>query len=493
MFNPNGNGRPLSKKKQVQLMVALTILAWATQTLRHQWGFGADIAMVAPDAQQIVPQPGDPADSTTAASADAAPTTAPSEDADDAVAGKEAFVPGADRFAQGATLEMRSEATIIGSEIKLRQICRWSDDDKAVFAPVADFVIARIKPASPFRNISITELKSVLHDAGINLATINIVGASACTVSRSDTAYDEHTALQQWIDAKEGDSRGGNTPATQPDAGAQAGAQASCQASSQASSWSDGASQGVSVSTATAAAAVPAAATEEKQYHTLRDLLTQDLATRINLPVDQLQMNFRAEDEKVLALSEPSFQFQIDPVRVRNLGDVSWNVSVIAGGETHQVTINAEGRAWQQQLVLARPLDSRQVIQPDDVIERRTLVDSLPNDPLLTRDQLVNEQSAENLKPGTVMTARMVDALPLVRSGQFVTVTIQQGGVQIKTVATAMESGSYGQTIRVRNEETREIFEVTLTGPQEATMNSVGGTSIPSTAAGSGSAPLAAP
>jgi flagella basal body P-ring formation protein FlgA len=203
-------------------------------------------------------------------------------------------------------------------------------------------------------------------------------------------------------------------------------------------------------------------------------------------------MNFRPEDESVLNLSEPSFRFEIDPLRARNLGDVAWDVTILAGGESHRVTINAEGRAWQQQLVLARPVDARQVIQPDDVIERRTLVDSLPNDPLLTRDQLANEQSAENLKPGTVMTARMVDALPLVRSGQFVTVTIQQGGVQIKTVATAMESGGYGETIRVRNEETREVFEVTLTGPQEATMNSVSGNSIPSAAGGSGALPVAA-
>ena len=38
----NGNGKPLSNKKQVQLMIALTIFAWATQTLRHQWAFGSE-------------------------------------------------------------------------------------------------------------------------------------------------------------------------------------------------------------------------------------------------------------------------------------------------------------------------------------------------------------------------------------------------------------------------------------------------------------------
>jgi hypothetical protein len=34
-----------------------------------------------------------------------------------------------------------------------------------------------------------------------------------------------------------------------------------------------------------------------------------------------------------------------------------------------------------------------------------------------------------------------------------------------------MEGGSYGQTIRVKNEATREVFQVVLTGPQTATMN----------------------
>ena len=40
MLSPNGQ---ISKRKTVQLMVALTILAWATQTLLHQWGFGAEV------------------------------------------------------------------------------------------------------------------------------------------------------------------------------------------------------------------------------------------------------------------------------------------------------------------------------------------------------------------------------------------------------------------------------------------------------------------
>jgi len=35
------NPKRIGKRKLVQLILGLTILAWATQTLFQQWGFGA--------------------------------------------------------------------------------------------------------------------------------------------------------------------------------------------------------------------------------------------------------------------------------------------------------------------------------------------------------------------------------------------------------------------------------------------------------------------
>jgi flagella basal body P-ring formation protein FlgA len=51
-----------------------------------------------------------------------------------------------------------------------------------------------------------------------------------------------------------------------------------------------------------------------------------------------------------------------------------------------------------------------------------------------------------------------------------VTVNVNQGAVRIKTAGKAMEAGSFGQTIRVKNEATGDVYEVVLTGPQEATL-----------------------
>ena len=294
MLTPNGR---ISKRKTVQLMIALTILAWATQTLLHQWGFGAELA--------------------------ASPAQDPSDDGS-----AEKFVPGSSNVC-GATLEMRTEATIVGAEVRLKQVCRWSDADASAIAPIAELIVARITPDKPFKSISVNEIKSTLMDAHVNMAGINFVGPLTCTNNRSDANYDQRDAMQEWIDARKGDQTDA-APATAP--------------------------------IETAPKAQPIQASSDGSVHSLRDLLTQDVSQRLNLPTDTLQVNFSPVNENVLNLSEPLFKFQIESIRVRNLGPVEWNVTIVSGTNTKKITVDAEARAWENQVVLAKPL----AYQPTD-------------------------------------------------------------------------------------------------------------------------------
>ncbi len=61
-----------------------------------------------------------------------------------------------------------------------------------------------------------------------------------------------------------------------------------------------------------------------------------------------------------------------------------------------------------------------------------------------------------------------MEAVQLAKAGQLISISLRQGSVELKTVGTAMEAGCYGQSIRVKNEETHDVLEVTLTGPQTA-------------------------
>jgi flagella basal body P-ring formation protein FlgA len=401
-------------RKRMQVVVAVVLLAWATQTLLHQWGFGAEVAQN--DAEK--------------------------------------FVPGTARFAAGATLELRGDATVVGADVKLRQICRWSDSDAAVFLPVADLVITRLNHGSPFRAISIDQIRTTLHDAGMNLAVVKFSGPMSCTICRSDASYDEQTALRQWAEAKEVKEDDGDP---KRDAGTRG--------------RGDAEKDRTAAPAADKYGATSASLHDESPARTLRSLLIEDLSVRLGLSRDELQVTFNPADEKLLNLSEPLFKFNIEPRQVRDLGEVSWSILILTGNSSQKGLIKANARAWQKQVVLTKPLAYRQVVQGDDVVERRILADRLPSESLLNMSQVVGQESSRDLIVGSVVSARMVNSVPLVKPGQLVTITVTSGAVQIKTAARAMEEGAYGQTVKVRNEATRDVFEVVMTGPQQGSMD----------------------
>src|SRR5207248_4161090 len=126
---------------------------------------------------------------------------------------------------------------------------------------------------------------------------------------------------------------------------------------------------------------------DSRALRTLRDLLAADVAQRLNLAPETLQVDFKPLDEKVLNLSEPLFKFQIEPTRVRNLGNVEWDVTIITETGNRKITIAAAARAWQNQEIRSKPLGYRQLIQEGDVVEKRVLVDALPDDALVTKTQ----------------------------------------------------------------------------------------------------------
>ena len=406
------NNRRLTKKKQVQILVALTILAWATQTLLHQWGYGQVVApdQSSPDQSAVAQTPSD---------------VAPVVDVADDLPTTERFVPGNANSSPSGTLELREEATISGGDVSLKQVCRWSESDASVFTPIADLTVIHLSSGVAFQTVSVDQIRQTLHDAGVNIAMINFAGATACSINRVDGQSPGPQTVEQWLDSQQPQSpKASSTPVadTKPD----------------------------------------------PNYHVLRDLLTSDLSQRLNIPPDQLQLTFNAEDDKVINLAEPIFKFDITPSHARALGNVSWEVTILTSSASKKIRLDAVARAWEEQIIAARAIAMHQVLDPSDFATRRSLVDATPAHQLLHLDQCTGVEAAEDIQPGTVMTARLVNPIPLVKPGQLVTVNLRRGTIQLRSVARAMEEGSLGQTIRVRNENTRDVLDVTVIGAQEA-------------------------
>jgi flagella basal body P-ring formation protein FlgA len=345
----------------------------------------------------------------------------------------EKFVTGSSDSTPGGTLELRQEACVFGADVKLKQVCRWSEADAPIFTPIADLTLLNLSDKLPFHEITVEQIRQTLHDAGVNVAMINFAGATSCSIRRSDGQADPQQTLQQWLDAHQGE------------AGKTAPASGSTAASASASNPAPG-----------------------PNVHTLRDLLIADLGRRLNIPAEILELTFSPQDERVLTLAEPIFKFEVRPSRARALGNVSWEVTILTDSGSKKLMIGAEARAWEEQVIAARPLPAHEVLAQDDFAVHRLLVDALPAVPLLRLDQCVGQQAVEDIRPGSLITAQLIESVPLVKPGQLVTITLRRGNIQLRSVARAMEQGSMGQTIRVRNENTRDVLDVTVTGAQEA-------------------------
>jgi len=446
----DNNPRQLTRRGTIQFLIILLIMVMATQMLMRRLGYGQTVT--------------DDVASVNFQNADALTADAMS----DIPQASQRFMPGATPVEAG-TLEVKSEATIVGSEVKLRSICRWSNADAAAFEPLGDLTLLRLSGQHPYRSIKVEEIRQMLRDAGVNVAMINFAGSGTCAISSAAVNIDSHDALAQWLASRD------PSLAAMPDVPpASTSASSETVVKNQTNESVPATASPASTSAVAAPVAAPAAApADSAASHTLRQLLEQDCATRLGITLDSLQITFNPADDKIINLVEPQFRFNLTPIRVRDLGNVEWQVLVIAGDAQKNVDITASARQWENQLIVAKTIAARQVIRDSDIIEHRTLVDHLPDDPLLTKPQSVGQEAARDLKPGTILTGRLVDPVPLCKSDDLITVTVRRGNVELKTVARAVESGGYGQTVRVRDQQTNDVYDIVLTGPQEGRMGAV--------------------
>jgi flagella basal body P-ring formation protein FlgA len=458
-------------RKTVQLMVILTLLAWATQTLFHQWGFGG---LILPNAQGSMPS---------GESVAAAPATRP---------------------AGNATLELRDEAVVRSAgEVTLRQVCRWDAPDSVTFAPVADLVVAKLDDSGS-RKLNIEELRGALRRAGVNLAMVRLSGATACEIrsgnrptqvmtdavasaaaSRASNAVDKD-AMSGAAIAQEAAARDVTAP--------KALAPAVAQAAPAAEAETPAATPLVHSARADSAPSVPAPAgviadqPVERMLPgaadvSLKDILIGRLAEQLGIEKNQLDVSFANKDKPILALTVPRCTFNIDTSDARSLGRITWQITADTPAGQRKSTLAAMARTWQDQLVVNRPVSRGQLILDRDVVQKRELTAEPVADALVNRRDVVGQQASSALEAGEVLTAGQVQPAPLVDAGDMMMVKLHLNrGTTIATVARALNGGGKGQTIRARNEANHDVYDVIVTAKQEGECTSFAGAATPASA-----------
>lgn len=139
--------------------------------------------------------------------------------------------------------------------------------------------------------------------------------------------------------------------------------------------------------------------------------------------------------------------------------------SAVAGGDdTSPVRIS--GRVFPTVMipVLTKDVDAGQIIMGDDIALKSVRKDAVRARAIYALADAVGKEAKRSLRTGDFVTKDDLVERHDVEKGKLITVMFILKNMKLAAQAKALESGSIGDTIKVINPDTKQVFSVTVTG-----------------------------
>jgi flagella basal body P-ring formation protein FlgA len=124
------------------------------------------------------------------------------------------------------------------------------------------------------------------------------------------------------------------------------------------------------------------------------------------------------------------------------------------------------GRGNVEVLAYARSLATGEVVQPQDLIW--TKVAAAPADAPSDPEAMIGMSARRPLREGAAAALRDVSSPTVIKAGDVVTVTFEDGGVSVSLTGKAMAAAAAGDSVAVQNTASKKILDAMATGPGAA-------------------------
>ena len=206
---------------------------------------------------------------------------------------------------------------------------------------------------------------------------------------------------------------------------------------------------------ADASAGDPAAVrrgTRQVSAQQIRAAVTQYIHQNAPWRSDQLKIRHVKFDRPV-TVSGGAIALAVQPPKHTDwLGPVPFTVKVMVNGTVAgKVTVPANIEAWNDVVLVAKPLGKYQTIEPKHIrIEKMNLA-RVPANAVFAADQAVGARTNRSIAANTILRSDQVESPPLVERGDVVQVVAESKRMKISIQALAREDGARGEVIRVKN------------------------------------------
>jgi flagella basal body P-ring formation protein FlgA len=327
--------------------------------------------------------------------------------------------------ALAGSIRLWGSAVIIEDQIRLGELCDLQGLDAESHARVAGLMVADAPPPGGSKIVRLAEVRAALQAGGTNMAQMTLGGATECAVTRPAMAA---PPLRKNGRAK---AAGGDGQTT------------------------GGGSNGD--------------ANAAEREHTLRGHLIDYFNRELARYGGSAEIAFDQNDESILALNGPQYEFQIRRRSGPPLGLVSLEIDVMAGGRILQTVPVIVQLALRRSVVVARrTISQNAAVSPADVEVMALTFRRLDNLGIADPAETIGQRAKRLIPAGSLIEPDTLEKVPLVLRGQLVTIIATIGSIQLVSAGKATEEGRLGDVIRVRSmDDNHAELDAIVTGPGE--------------------------
>ncbi|HEY8571865.1 flagellar basal body P-ring formation chaperone FlgA [Phenylobacterium sp.] len=139
---------------------------------------------------------------------------------------------------------------------------------------------------------------------------------------------------------------------------------------------------------------------------------------------------------------------------------------IVVRGSSTQGPAAVASRGNVEVLTYARSLTAGEVVQPADVVWGKAA--AAPADTPSDADQVIGLAAKRPLRAGAAVSLRDVAAAQVIKAGEVITVTYQDGGISLSMQGKAMGAAGEGEFVNVQNLQSRKILQALVIGPGQA-------------------------
>lgn len=325
-------------------------------------------------------------------------------------------------------------AEVTAGEIRLADMAALQGFEPDAQSQLSDLVIHAAPRAGGALLVRVSDVRSTLQESGANLASIRIIGAARCEVSKPRPARPARPTIDR-RDRSKPEAR--RRPAKDDDTDR------------------------------------PGETRRLAPADTLESVMLEYIEARVAPKEGRLEVRFGASSRRALELRQSDFRFVIHPSEgVRNdrrLGLRSYRVDVLRGEElVETVPVVAEVTILREVVVARKPINRGQTVVGRHLQIEERRFDDLSRVGITDLSAAIGKQARQFVRQGEMLIDNSVETPATVLRGESVTIWHRGSGLRIKTSGKALEDGRLGSQIRVHRDGTRrnaQIIDAIVTGP----------------------------